>query len=140
MFINNVKNKCCKETVNVVVENIGGGGSGNLRKIVHIIDPEYTIVILPVELIVYSSILYIADVQTNIQLPSLNDNILNVQLEIINNSDGNVNLNTVNGELMFNSLNISLSGSTTFMLTINKFCKIISRKRGNLFSWILLTS
>jgi hypothetical protein len=140
MFINNIKNR--QIIIKNINENCGGGGGcgNNLKKIIHITEPTYDINILPIELLAYSSILYIADVSTNINLPKLEDNILNVQIEIINNSSSNVMINTQNGELMFNALNIKKEGDTSFMLVQNKYCKIISRKKQNLFSWILLIS
>jgi hypothetical protein len=137
MFINNLRIRNEKK---IIVECCGGGGGNNLRKIIHITEPTYTINILPIELMAYSSILYIADVETSINLPSLDDTILNVQLEIINNSGSNITLNAVEDDLLFNNLYISKTGSPTFMLTTNKYCKLISRKQINLFSWILLTS
>ena len=137
MFINNLRIRNEKK---IIVECCGGGGGNNLRKIIHITESTYTINVLPIELLAYSSILYIADVETSINLPSLDDNILNVQLEIINNSGSNVTINAVEDDLLFNNLYIAKTGSSTFMLTTNKYCKLISRKKINLFSWILLTS
>lgn len=137
MFINNLRIRNEKK---IIVECCGGGGGNNLRKIIHITESTYTINVLPIELLAYSSILYIADVETIINLPSLDDNILNVQLEIINNSGSNITINAVEDDLLFNNLYIAKTGSPTFMLTTNKYCKLISRKKINLFSWILLTS
>lgn len=139
MFINNIKIRNEKK---IIVECGGGGGGNNLRKIIHITEPIYVINVLPVELLAYSSILYIADIVTNIYLPSLDDNILNLQLEIINNSGSNIIINTIGDDLLFNNLYIQKSGSPTFILTTNKYCKLMSIKRINLnlFSWILLTS
>lgn len=139
MFINNIKYQN-----RIVIENNGygggGGGGSNLKKIIHITEPSYTISVLPIELLAYSSILYIIDVPTTIYLPSLQDNILNVQLEIINNSDSNSTINTLGNDLLFNNLYIPQGGASSFILTKNKYCKLISRKQINLFSWILLTS
>lgn len=142
MFINNIKLRNNVTNVNVECCGDGGGGGGggiNFRKIIHITEPTYTINILPIELLVYSPILYIADVQTTIYLPSLDDNIINLQLEILNNSGANVTINSVDDDVLYNSLYMP-NGSPTFMLTKNKYCRLISRKQINLFSWILLTS
>lgn len=141
MFINNIRMRNGETKITIENNGIGGiGGGNNLKKIIHITTPTYTINVLPVELIAYSSIVYIVDVETIIYLPSLDDNILNVNLEIINVSGSNVIINTVEDDLLFNNLYIKKEGSPTFMLTTNKYCKLISIKKINLFSWILLTS
>ena len=78
-----------------------------------------------------------------------NNNIINIptikeneyyNFSIINSSGKYIILKANNNELIYNSLNINISGENTFSLAPNQLCSLHNFYRDNINSWVIKLS